>query len=95
MQRNSTPRHDYDKTCMPLWDPGEKLLKAACNCSRTDLGYIKALYETLAWPFDPVWPKESVTEILSRLDGFSYQPLSSACRDCRQNYESIVKDAVK
>ena len=69
---------------------------ANCSCRQeTEFEYVKALNGTGAWPFDPVWPKASVEEILSRLDRFSYQPPSSACRKCRQNYESIVKDAVE
>ncbi|KAL8796888.1 MAG: hypothetical protein Q9195_000971 [Heterodermia aff. obscurata] len=79
-----------------LWRPAKQLLDAHCSCKeKTLFGYIKALHGTGAWPFDPVWPKECVDDILSKLNRFSYQPAAHACTSCRQNYEAIVKKAAQ
>lgn len=76
--------------------PVEGLLNAKCHCKeKTLFQYIKALHSTGVWPLDRVWSKINVSEILDRLNQFSYKPPESACRiHCQKDYGEEVGKAI-
>lgn len=78
------------------FEPIRHLLNATCHCKeKTLFQYVKALHSTGVWPLDPVWPKNSVNDILTRLNKFSYKPPPNACgKFCQRNYEKDVGQAI-
>ena len=44
------------------------------------------------WPTEAAYRKLSMKDILVKLQNFSYEAKSSACRDCRKDYKRIVSE---
>ncbi|KAL9035904.1 MAG: hypothetical protein Q9180_004601 [Flavoplaca navasiana] len=78
-----------------LYGPNDRLLKATCTCKEKTLwGYEKALTNCGAWPLERVAQSDSMREILSCLDGFSYELPPDACAGCTAlDYEQVVEGA--
>ncbi|KAL8678703.1 MAG: hypothetical protein Q9186_004978 [Xanthomendoza sp. 1 TL-2023] len=77
-----------------LYVANEELLKASCKCkAETLFGYEKRLTDIEVWPIEKVFQKSSMATTIDRLAKFSYEPHSSACRDCRKDYKALVQVA--
>lgn len=79
-----------------LFTPNDSLLRASCACKEKTLyGYEKALYNINVWPLERVAQSPSISEILDRLDNFTYEAHKDACISCRKNYNEAVKSTKK
>ena len=56
---------------------------------------MKALVDTGGSPLDVVWSKIEIDEILAKLGTFKYTASDNACRNCKEDYEKIIRSVIK
>lgn len=79
---------------MKLFASNARLLSATCKCKEATLfGYEKQLYDMNVWPLEQEAQRQSINAIIEKLKGFQYEPPSSACMCCRDDYDSHVAAA--
>ena len=76
-----------------LFEPCESMFRATCSCRNETLyDYQNHLYDIGVWPLETIFMKHSMSEILERLDDFSYEAKPEACLGCRKNYQAHVEE---
>ena len=83
-----------------LYRPIDELLRLATCGSKADVlyGYEEALTETGAWPLETAYLRQSINDILSKLDDFTDPTVSISlectCSHCRFGFCDVVSKAV-
>lgn len=79
-----------------LYKTNESLLAATCKCKGDTLwGYQKELEKTGIWPLEETVSRNSINDLLQKLDEFEYKVADkNACmKFCQRNYNSVAEQA--
>ena len=79
-----------------LFEVTKGLFLARCSCKeKTLFGYEKALFVIRVWPLEAEALRNSIRTILDRLENFNFVATSGSCSNCTQDYNGVVKQALK
>ena len=66
-----------------LFGLNEALLMAKCNCCKETLyDYEKHLFTIGVWPLEKIGNKIAISDILDKLESFSFEPKATGCATC-------------